>query len=274
MPSNLSDPWTYAVALIEMYAGANRLASGSSFLWEHEGRSFLLSNWHNFSGRNPLTNKLMATAGVAPDSVSLRLFRQVSEPDEEGFYELEDESHPVPLIDIETKPLWLEHPTYGRRVDIAALDVTEAVREFKVAHANTLEDDAVLDVATTHDVFVVGYPFGRITGAPAPIWKRGSIALDPQYEIEGLPKILIDTATREGMSGSMVIGRHIVVGRSYQKKDGSQAKPILYGSFDVVLGIYSGRHYPDLEKAQLGIVWKRRLIEEIVATGVRPESSS
>ena len=38
----------------------------------------------------------------------------------------------------------------------------------------------------------------------------------------------------------------------------------LYAKHDLVVGIYSGRQYPDLERPRLGIVWKRRVIEEIV----------
>jgi hypothetical protein len=113
-------------------------------------------------------------------------------------------------------------------------------------------------------VFVLGFPFGQITGAPAPVWKRGTIALDPTFNPEGLPKMFVDTATREGMSGSVVIARHVIVNRGYLKKDGTRSQLFLYATLDIVLGIYSGRHYPDFEKAQIGIVWKRRVIEETV----------
>ena len=132
------------------------------------------------------------------------------------------------------------------------------------AFANELESDAVLDLECSDDVFVLGFPFGQIAGAPAPVWKRGTIALDPRFDPEGLPKLLVDTATREGMSGSVVLARQTVLGRDYLKKDGSRSEPILIGFLTVVVGIYSGRHYPDLEKAQLGIVWKRHVIEELV----------
>src|SRR4030095_15950262 len=96
-----------------------------------------------------------------------------------------------------TDPKCLEHPSLGRRVDIAALDVTEAIDGLQIDHVNRLENDAILDPFASQDVFVVGFPFGMIANAPAPIWKRGSIALDPTFDPEGLPKMLIDTATRE-----------------------------------------------------------------------------
>jgi hypothetical protein len=109
---------------------------------------------------------------------------------------------------------------------------------------------------------VVGLPFGMIANAPAPIWKRGSIALDPTFDPEGLPKMLIDTEPDIPSRVAVVIARHIIIGRQYPKKDGSQSQTVLYSRLNLVIGIYSGRHYPDLEKAQLGIVWKRTAIEQ------------
>jgi hypothetical protein len=193
-------------------------------------------------------------------------YRRVSEPDARGYFELAYQPVQIALSNADlSDPKWIEHPSFGRKVDIAALDVTEAISGFQIAHANEIESDAILDPFASQDVYVVGFPFGQIANAPAPIWKRGSIAIDPTYDPEGLPKMLIDTATREGMSGSVVVARHVIVGRDYLKKDGTRSQTFIYAQRDVVVGIYSGRHYPDLEKAQLGIVWKRRAIEETLA---------
>jgi hypothetical protein len=195
-------------------------------------------------------------------------YKRMSEPDALGLFEIGYLPIEVEICKSDlTDPKWLEHPTLGRKVDVAALDVTEAVLGFQIEHVNMLESDAVLDLTVSQDVFVVGFPFGLRADAPAPIWKRGSIAIDPTFDPEGLPKILIDTATREGMSGSVVIARHFIVGRDYPKKDGTRSQPILYSKIDLAVGIYSGRHYPDLEKAQLGIVWKRSAIEQTVKGG-------
>jgi hypothetical protein len=55
------------------------------------------------------------------------------------------------------------------------------------------------------DVFVLGYPKGIDGGGEFPIWKRGSIATEPGVHRGGPPHILIDTATREGISGARAI---------------------------------------------------------------------
>jgi hypothetical protein len=48
------------------------------------------------------------------------------------------------------------------------------------------------------------------------------------------------------------------------KKNGAKSEKVLHSKLDLVVGIYSGRHYPDFEKAQLGIVWKRNAIEQTI----------
>ena len=218
-----------------------------------------------------MTNQMLSVA--TPDRISFGVFRQMSEPDPTGFYVLKLEKVDMRLCDDSDKPRWLEHPSLGQRVDVAALDVTQEVQGFQISHVNVLETDAVLDTVSSQDVFVVGFPFGLIANAPAPLWKRGTIALDPTFDADGLPKMLIDTATREGMSGSVVIARHIIVGRDYLKKDGTKSPLMIYAQCDTVIGIYSGRHYPDLERAQLGIVWKRRVIEETISGNRRANAT-
>lgn len=268
MDSYLSNPWNNAVAYIAMRYGQQELSCGSCFFWSHASRTYLVTNWHNLAGRNPLTSQLMSRTGAIPDRLTFHSYKQVSEPDSQGFFELKYLPIEVVLCDPDhSNSRWLEHPRLGRQVDVAAIDVTAQVAGVSVAAANILESDAVLEPFASQDVFVVGFPFGMIANAPAPVWKRGTIALDPTFNPEGIPKMLIDTATREGMSGSVVIARHILVGRGYIKKDGSNAEPVLYGQKNLVLGIYSGRHYPDHERAQLGIVWKRSAIEETVSGG-------
>ncbi len=164
-----------------------------------------------------------------------------------------------------------EHPTLGRLVDVAAIEVTNVIVGYEVVAVNDLESDALLDEYVSQDVYIVGFPFGLIPHAPVPIWKRGTIALDPAFDADNLPTMLVDTATREGMSGSVVLARHTVVNKRYSKRDGGiTTLPVPYAELDVVIGIYSGRHYPDHEKAQLGIVWKRSAIELTVTAGRIP----
>ena len=119
------------------------------------------------------------------------------------------------------------------------------------------------------DVFVLGYPRGLTGGALLPIWKRGTIATEPMFDHHQLPRFLIDTATREGMSGAPVIAR--ANSGSYQDTSGVSVMALRSQNLSPptkFVGIYSGR-IPgaiDLE-AQVGIVWKARVVEEIVLGG-------
>src|SRR4051794_887785 len=107
-----------------------------------------------------------------------------------------------------------------------------------------------LEVRIGMDVFVLGYPFGRgKTGLP--VWKRGSIASEPNSVPHVEKYLLVDTASRPGMSGSPVIlrsyGMHLTQGNTFSVSSGAANK---------FIGVYSGRlHTQDPLEAQIGMVW-------------------
>jgi len=111
------------------------------------------------------------------------------------------------------------------------------------------------------DVFVLGYPFGIGTGG-LPIWKRGSLASEPEILDPQRPYILIDTASRPGMSGSPIIrrswGAHQLQGGALSLGGSGVATKFV--------GIYSGRLATDNPTdAQLGIAWPSQLISDIIS---------
>jgi len=266
MPSHLTNPWNFAVAYLEMTYQNQFLASGSGFFWKVNERTLLVTNWHNFSGRNSENGVAMSDTGGLPSHVVFTAYKRLSEPDTGGFFEMSIERIRVPLYhdgDL-SGARWLVHPRFAQRVDVAAIDVSEVLEGLIINHVNVIEADAVLQPYPSQDVFIIGYPLGLVTGVPTPVWKRGTIATDPAFDPDGLPKMFVDSATRKGMSGSVVLARHIIVGRAVTKKDGTATQPYLYAVNDVVAGIYSSRLGADHVQAQLGIVWKRHTIEETV----------
>ena len=92
-----------------------------------------------------------------------------------------------------------------------------------------------------------------------PVWKRGSVATEFNIDVGDLPSFIIDTATREGMSGSPVIARS--VGGYTTVGGGTMIGPGTYNRF---LGVYSGRYVGGIDEAHLGIVWKVAAIDEII----------
>ena len=162
--------------------------------------------------------------------------------------DLVDHAHPE-------GPSWVEHPTLGAKADIVALPVKEMANIVGEINSVSLKDDwHRWDVGS--ELHVIGYPYGQIGGL-FPIWSKGSIASEPDVDISGLPVFLIDCRSRPGQSGSPVFAHFragaIVEhgGQEYQAK-----KPMNY-----FVGVYSGRLRSD---SDLGLVWKRSCIEELV----------
>jgi hypothetical protein len=210
--------------------------------------------------------KATRSDGGLPDRVRFTIFWKVSTPDEQGFFDYRVVALTKEICRPDwLHPTWLEHPGLGRGVDIAALDVTADLNAHGIVvdHVNALETDAVgLSPYVSQEVFVVGYPIGLVSEAPIPVWKRGTIATDPGFDPDGRPIVFVDTATRSGMSGSVVFARRQWYG-PYTRANGSTADMFM-STIDRILGVYSGRLGPHDVEAQLGIVWKRHLIDEVV----------
>jgi len=164
------------------------------------------------------------------------------------------------------EPVWLCHPTHGRGVDVVAIPLpTKICRQYQLFPINRIDFDTKFRTEVADDAFVVGYPFSDPSNLQLPIWKRASVASEPDVDLEQLPKILIDTATRSGLSGSPVIMQRVGIhGASGGKLTGSE----IIGRIRNFIGVYSGRIGKDESKAQLGLVLKARVIDEIITGGV------
>jgi hypothetical protein len=154
---------------------------------------------------------------------------------------------------------WWEHPSLGSKVDIGVVELLGELKE-KQTHSAELIGGEVLPIKIGQEVFVIGYPKGLLKQGLLPVWKRGSVASEPELNVEDAPIVLIDTGTREGMSGSPVIS----VSRSSgfgRLEDGT----VVAGDRARLLGVYSGRYgAEDFSELQLGLCWKAYLIDEII----------
>lgn len=172
----------------------------------------------------------------------------------------------LPLYDNDDRPLWLMHPVHKRKIDVVALPLEEPDAETDYCPINTQPRETELLIAISMDVFVLGYPFGA---APPgfPVWKRGSIASEPQLAELTNNHFLIDTSSRPGMSGGPVIRR------SWGAHVKEQAAvSITAGEATRLVGVYSGRlRTRDPFEAQLGMVWPASLVLEIIAVGTRDD---
>lgn len=244
---------------LEMMCNNKPLAYATGFFWSNEGgRLFLVSNWHVFSGRSTYTGQPMHESCSVPETVhfrSLVLHDGRIQPIEGIF----------PLEDNERHAIWFQHPKFGQDRDIADLELPESELSINIFAISNADAMASLRVSVASDVFIVGFPRGISKQLHLPIWKRGSIASEMNLPFDDLPVFLVDTATREGMSGSPVFAR--AVGNWMTESGAAISGPDTISKF---IGVYSGRHGADDElSAQLGRVWHANQMEEVIHGGAR-----
>lgn len=259
MQKAIFNPLSQASYFVTSRFNEMKLSTATAFFILRNSKYYLVTNWHVVSGRNPETGKCLSSSCAEPNNLLVHLHKN-SEYIEFSDFE-------VALFDSKEAKLWLEHPSFNERVDVIALEVCIP------AHLSIFDIERFIEpfneeteesVAT--DVFVIGYPFGRSVEGMFPIWKRASVASEPCIDIDGLPKMLVDTASRSGMSGSPVI---LYEKRAVTIVDGTPGQlGVQMSRFRMKLvGVYSGRIGVDDDniKVQLGVVWKSSVIDEIIS---------
>lgn len=234
-----------------------QLAGATGFIWKRRERFYLITNWHVVSALDLFTKANLSEGAARPNKLRCHFLIRV------GQYERE--LIDVPIRDEDDQPLWFVHPVQERRaVDVVALPLDDEGLTTRVAllPVNELAPGR-LAIMIGMEVFILGYPFGSKPSA-FPVWKRGSIASEPDLVRLSTGYYLVDTASRPGMSGSPVILRswsnHILESNMWTTNN--DQLPI-----DRVIGVYSGRLKP--EDAQIGIVWHVEYIDEIIDAGKR-----
>lgn len=248
------DVFSATTVPLEMMINTISLSVGTGFIWRSTDTIYLITNWHNLSGRDANTEANISRTGAWPNR--LRVYLNTKGRLGQKYEEIFE------LYDHNGKPNWIIRPTMGHKVDIAALPLLATVEPDWYAMNELPTEDLSLTIG--QDVFILGYPFGIGPGG-YPIWKRASVASEPEVLFDDHPYILVDTASRQGMSGSPVIrrswGNHIMAGGGVLTGPGTMTK---------FVGIYSGRlKTTDQADAQLGRVWPATLIEQIIAGGPR-----
>jgi hypothetical protein len=247
---------------IHLCFGESVLSTATAFAYSRSGETYLITNWHNVTGRSPLTGECLSPLKAVPDILST-LFR----PNESVATGRGVREH-LALYENQM-PVWLEHPVHRKSVDVVAVPLPKPLQEaYKLFPINDEVFDPQFAEKIADDVFVLGYPFSELTPSQFPIWKRGSIATEPDINYDGLPKFLIDTATRSGLSGSPVVMRRVGVHSNRAPGTPLDGTEII-GRIQNFVGVYSGRIGTDELKAQLGIVWKTSVIDEIIDGQVR-----
>jgi len=124
-------------------------------------------------------------------------------------------------------------------MDVVAIPINDAIQlqlTYTVALTGQgINTDLILSPST--ELFIVGFPYDFARFSVYLIWKRGTIASDPNMRDVNNSQFFIDATTRGGMSGSPVFFR----GSSYATK---MSPNTISGQINTFLvGIYSAQNY-------------------------------
>jgi hypothetical protein len=201
------------------------------------------------------------------------------------------------------EPIWLVHQQQGSRLDIAVIPLAALARQHLVENQKDREElceivaalngstepkhlslherpfrlgahsapDCLNKLEIAQELYVIGFPEAIAAGEGTAIWKRGSIASEPELPIKHRPCFLIDTATRPGLSGSPVVGKFI---NPSWNNNGRGVLTQIGGTELGFCGLYTSRLGQNVEGAQLGIVWTREAIHQVIENGVPGKPSS
>jgi hypothetical protein len=265
------------------------LAIGSGVLYEKDNQSYIITAWHNISGRHTETLEPLSKELAIPNNIIASIDVETKQGDFMGYSRM---SITIPLVENEEMTYFIHSQGYPK-VDVVAIPLDlekEYVMEGSIASGeninlsiqlkrkqpNSLETNVVhiqdcefksYDIGNyseslyvSDDIFIIGYPKGITDYTVQPLWKRATIATSPHLGWEQQEQFLVDCASKEGMSGAPAI---------YYNRDGKINTGNIYykGSEPVCIlhGIYVGRIGSTSElEAQIGKVWKRKIIDEII----------
>lgn len=247
------NPLSISSFLVEAYFNEILLSTATAFAYRYNNKKYLITNYHVAYGRNAETNKCLDKKYASiPNKLKII------------FYDKNAVSMFLDINYLENNNPFKFIKKDGNIVDIAIFELPDdfsgvCINELEqLFHEPSWEENVKLEI--TEPLYVIGYPRG-INICYTPIWKKSSIASEPELNVDGMQCFYIDTTTREGMSGAPVV---------YYSSGGEYKTPeILFAIADrsiyKFVGIYSGRDRSDEPHiAQLGKVWKKELIEEVI----------
>ncbi len=226
--SDLLSTFSLRTVKIDCYFDDTWCGNGSGFLYEKQSKIYLITNRHIVTGKNVLTQKHLHKSACEPNKIKIHLLYL-----ENGQPKKEDGTLTLYEND---QPRWLQ---YKDNIDVVAIDTNYS----KPALLKVFTDSELTnqEIYPGHEVLIVGYPGFLLKSQAAswiekfdtfPIWKKGNIASEPILSLDDSP-LLIDSATRPGMSGSAVLTN---IPTLREDESGIRIVPHIE-----LIGIYSGR---------------------------------
>jgi hypothetical protein len=285
-------PLSYTTTKIDVFFNQQFLGSATGFVHKFGSAFGLVTNWHVLSGINPASGLCLSSMGGMPNRIEFhvavsRKWKEKEKVAEQIHFRAVD----LGLIEL-GMPIWKDDKRADNQNDYAVIPISKYLPEL-VEEGVTLraieggkvtlkrgaarpsdestrvpkEDIQHIYPAVGAEVFVLGYPRGLGTNGIFPIWKRASIASEPQGSVtlagqEYTNLIYVDALTKSGMSGAPVI----CLPRSgdyFHSDDGVIVEPAQ--NEPLVVGVYAGRDgvTNDEYELALGRVWKIGSVEEL-----------
>lgn len=176
-------------------------SNATGFFLRAQNMIFLVTNWHVVTGLDPANTSSLKR--FVPELLKLTLISK-----DNYLTELS-----VPLYNMKMEPLWHEHHD-RHAVDLVLIPLPQQLENhFYIFDIESNTDNEKIEETIAKDVFILGYPFSKDemhsgfdkdANYYLPIWKRGSIATEPNRKIAN-KLILIDSLSRPGMSGSPIV---------------------------------------------------------------------
>ena len=256
---------------LEMYRDDLKLAHGTGFFYRFGDQYYLVSNRHNVTGRDQNTGVPLHTRGITPNLLKFRFPILVS-IDGRLFVNY-TESSSIRWSGEGTP--WAEHPTFGSMVDVVCFRLRPGLLgDGLLISANQIPRSLSIALQPSMRVVVLGFPLGASVRESYPVWVTGSIASEPEIDVEDKPAMYIDCRTNRGSSGSPVFAYELGSLVEYHPIEG-EPKPHMRvesaggrnaGMFPhpvhKFIGIYSGRIR---DGSDIGLVWRKTVIDEICA---------
>jgi hypothetical protein len=273
------NPLSYTTTKVAIFFNDMQLGTATAFTMRYGQTFALVTNWHVLSGFNAATGKCLARMGALPNRIECHVtVSRETNIDGKKAEHLFFKPLQIGLLSGEA-PIWRDDREGTLQNDYAIIDLEQFVPELKedkvtlrhilggrVAFRKNFILSAIYPPIGT-EVFVLGYPHGAASTGVFPIWKRASIASEPQSDIllggtSYNNMFYIDGLTKSGMSGSPVVCL-AKPGDEFHTEDGvlipiEKAEPFL-------IGVYAGRDGITKEEYELslGRVWKIGAVEAL-----------
>ena len=274
-PRPIDDKYALCPFQIQLCDQQGGIGLGTAFFYQVENATFIITNWHNVTGKHPITGKPLHPER---SPLYIRAKWPVVHQREDGQKVARLEPQTIEIEDAQG-PLWFEHPRLGSLCDTVAIPSerpTDWPPPIHVA-ANKIDDTAI-PIEAGLKVIVIGFPQGMSTGPGLPLMKTGFLSSVPGYEVRlggefsdiggmkggiSLPAMFLDVHTIPGMSGSPVFGEYTGLWNPDNLAASGIAPSSTIGTSRKFLGCHSSRLWELEGRSGLGICFPESAIEEI-----------